>query len=176
VLVLKACTITSCQHLFFFNILFVWVFCLHVCLCTTCTPDAWGGGEPPHGCWELNPVPLQEQVLLTTEPTLHPQNPLLGQVLRCMLVIPECKRLRQEDQYKLKAGLDNIVAPWLKANKLNKTPVLGGRKKEESKVGVPHLFLGNSVFSHYYYYFQYFIFLYLIIVGTYIIDNMIFGC
>ena len=32
--------------------------------------------EPPCGCWELNPGPLEEQpVLLTTEPALQPQFP-----------------------------------------------------------------------------------------------------
>ncbi|EGW01477.1 E3 ubiquitin-protein ligase NEDD4 [Cricetulus griseus] len=31
------------------------------------------GCEPPYGCWELNPGPLEEQpVLLTSEPSLQP--------------------------------------------------------------------------------------------------------
>lgn len=65
-----------------------WVFCLQVCLCTTCTSDVHTGQkrvsdpsrpgvtegcELPCGCWELNPGPLQEQpVLLATEPSLQP--------------------------------------------------------------------------------------------------------
>lgn len=48
------------------------VFCLYVCLCTTCVPDALGDQmrvldplnldscEPPRGCWEPNPDPLQD--------------------------------------------------------------------------------------------------------------------
>jgi len=33
------------------------------------------GCEPPCGCWELNSGPLEEQsVLLTTEPSLQPQD------------------------------------------------------------------------------------------------------
>jgi hypothetical protein len=32
------------------------------------------GCEPPCGCWDLNSEPLEEQsVLLTDEPSLHPQ-------------------------------------------------------------------------------------------------------
>jgi hypothetical protein len=32
------------------------------------------GCEPPYGCWELNSGPLEEQsVLLTAEPSLHPE-------------------------------------------------------------------------------------------------------
>ena len=32
------------------------------------------GCEPPHGCWELNSGPLEEQpVLLTAKPSLPPQ-------------------------------------------------------------------------------------------------------
>lgn len=35
------------------------------------------GHETPCVCWELNPGPLYERVLLTTEPTLQPSDPLL---------------------------------------------------------------------------------------------------
>jgi hypothetical protein len=36
------------------------------------------GCEPPHGCWELNSGPLDEQpVLLTTEPSLQPKQLVL---------------------------------------------------------------------------------------------------
>ena len=31
-----------------------------------------GGCEPPCGYWELNPGPLQEQVLFITEPSFQP--------------------------------------------------------------------------------------------------------
>ena len=69
-------------------ILCVWVFGLHVCLCTifmlkptevrreirspgTRSTD---GCEPPHGYWDSSPGPLEEQpVPLTTEPSLQPQ-------------------------------------------------------------------------------------------------------
>jgi hypothetical protein len=34
--------------------------------------------EPPSGCWELNPGPLQEQqVILTFEPSLQPRRSIL---------------------------------------------------------------------------------------------------
>ena len=62
----------------------VWMFYLHVCLCTTrmCTTEAREGSRSPgtwvtHSCellckcWELNLSPLEEQpVLLTTPPVL----------------------------------------------------------------------------------------------------------
>jgi len=42
-----------------------------------------GGCEPPHGCWELNPGPLEEQpVLLTTDPSLQPK-PGISLARRC---------------------------------------------------------------------------------------------
>jgi hypothetical protein len=54
---------------------------------TTCTPACQkrasdpfiDGHEPPYGCWELNAEPLEEQVLLTAEPSLQPQGlPIKG--------------------------------------------------------------------------------------------------
>lgn len=64
------------------------IFCLLVCLCTTCVPAACGGQkegirstgpevsdgcEPTHGCWDLSP--LEEQpVRLSTEPMLKPSS------------------------------------------------------------------------------------------------------
>jgi hypothetical protein len=72
------------ERLFLFLIL-LWVraFCLHVCLCTVCMPDAHENQKRAsdalelvlqmvvrhHGCWGLNLHPLKEQpVLLTTKP------------------------------------------------------------------------------------------------------------
>ena len=40
------------------------------------------GCEPPCGCWDLNSVPWEEQlVLLTTEPSLQPEMSSLEHVL-----------------------------------------------------------------------------------------------
>jgi hypothetical protein len=74
---LEVCNLlfTFYPFLFFILKLFFlrWVFCLHICLCTTCMPGAWGSGEPPCGGWESNLSTSQEQqVLLTTEPILQP--------------------------------------------------------------------------------------------------------
>lgn len=70
-----------------FFILCVWVFWLHVCLCTTCVqclrrPDAgseWLGVGDTDSCeplcrhWELNQSHLEEpSVLLTTKASPHP--------------------------------------------------------------------------------------------------------
>lgn len=66
------------RHITFFKIIIiscVWVFCLRVHPFTTCEPGTQGGGEPPCGCWQLNPGPLQQQVLLTIEPTFQPHVP-----------------------------------------------------------------------------------------------------
>lgn len=78
---------------FFLIILCVLVFWLHVCLCTVYTPGTvpedrkgvrWSGTEGTDSCkamcgsWELNPGPLLKQpVLLTTNPSLQPSNPVL---------------------------------------------------------------------------------------------------
>lgn len=63
----------------------VWVFCLHVCLCTMCVQYPWGleenigfpgtrvidGYESPYGCWESNLGLVGEQlVFLTAQPSL----------------------------------------------------------------------------------------------------------
>lgn len=67
-------------HGYFLFILFyclcAQVFCLHVCLCTTCVPgdlegqkgapDSPGigvpdGYKPPSGCWETNPQPQEKR-------------------------------------------------------------------------------------------------------------------
>lgn len=65
------------------------MFCLRACVCTVCTLGGYedekkegigspGFGvlhdsEPPCGCWESNPGPLQgQEVLLTIEPALYP--------------------------------------------------------------------------------------------------------
>jgi hypothetical protein len=70
----------------FIFVLCVCLLCLHGCLCSTCVPGVHGGQkrdiqpgtgvtdgcELPHKFWDLNPGPLEEQlVLLTTEPSLH---------------------------------------------------------------------------------------------------------
>ena len=62
------------------------MFCLYVCLCTTCIPGDLGGQkralepldpgadgcELPYGLWELNLGLLQEQLMLSiTSPTLQ---------------------------------------------------------------------------------------------------------
>ena len=60
------------------------LFCLYVCLCTTCMSEAkeaskfirslgtriTDGCELPYGCWELNLGPLEEQPVLLTTVTL----------------------------------------------------------------------------------------------------------
>lgn len=56
----------SLSLILFISLLCVWVFYLHVYLCSTCMPGAWGGGEHLCGYWELNLNHLQEQVLLTS--------------------------------------------------------------------------------------------------------------
>ena len=65
----------------------LWVFCLHVCVCTVCPQRSDesirfpGTGvtdscELPCGCWESNPGPLQEQsVRVTTENSLKSSHP-----------------------------------------------------------------------------------------------------
>lgn len=71
------------QFYFFMNI----NVCSHVCyvhhVCVLCLwmseegirsprTEATDGGEPPKGCWESNPAPLEEgPVLLTTGPALQ---------------------------------------------------------------------------------------------------------
>ena len=56
---------------------------MHVCLCAMCVlvlveasslrTEVTDGCDPPCGCWELNPDPLEEQpVLLTAELFLSP--------------------------------------------------------------------------------------------------------
>lgn len=60
--------------------------CMHVCMCSMCVPGSgrgqkrtsgspgtvvMGSSEPPCEHWE--PSPLQEHVLLTVEPSPHPQ-------------------------------------------------------------------------------------------------------
>jgi hypothetical protein len=47
------------------------------------------GCEPPCGCWELNPGPLEEQpVLLTPEPSLQPHVCSLN-YSRCTILAPQ---------------------------------------------------------------------------------------
>jgi hypothetical protein len=57
------------------------MFCLNIFICATCVPgahrrqkrasDPWSWDyEPPSECWQQNLGPLQQQVLLTTEPSL----------------------------------------------------------------------------------------------------------
>jgi hypothetical protein len=53
------------------------VFCLHACLYKVAGSSETGLKdicEPPCGCWELNSGPLEQPVLLTTEPALQPPN------------------------------------------------------------------------------------------------------
>ena len=54
------------------------VFFLHACLCEGVGSSGTGVTvihELPHGCWELNPVLLEERpVLLSTEPSLQPHD------------------------------------------------------------------------------------------------------
>lgn len=87
VLKLKVCTFNYLYLLAF--ILYVLVFCLPVCLCTTCMHDARGGQKRasnslglgcgitnvcklPFGPWELTPGSLEEQpVRLSAKPTLQ---------------------------------------------------------------------------------------------------------
>ena len=46
------------------------MFCLDVCLCNLCMSGMTDGCKLPHGCWELNLGPLEEQpVLLMIIPT-----------------------------------------------------------------------------------------------------------
>lgn len=46
--------------------------------------------EPPRGCWELNPAPLEEQpVLLISEPSLQPWKMILKSWSR--LLLPSAK-------------------------------------------------------------------------------------
>lgn len=64
-----------------------WAFCLHVCMWTIphlVPAEGRRGCESPGSyrwlwatmqSWELNSGPLQEQVLFTTQPVLHPQSP-----------------------------------------------------------------------------------------------------
>lgn len=59
-------------YLFIFIVLCVWVCLPPVCLWTTHAGD-WRGGESTCGCWDLNSSPLQQQVLLITEPSLQPK-------------------------------------------------------------------------------------------------------
>jgi hypothetical protein len=64
---------------FFFKIIIYSVLPAHV---PAYQKKAWDpiidGCEPPCGCWELNSGLLQEQsVLLTSEPSLQPQEELL---------------------------------------------------------------------------------------------------
>lgn len=71
----------------------IWLFCLLVCLCTTCVPGsteategirssgagATGGCLLPRGSWDPNAGPQDEhQVLLTTEPSPLCPSPTLA--------------------------------------------------------------------------------------------------
>lgn len=70
--------LSVCLFVFFFKC--IWVFSLHICLCTMCgcrfgSPGTGipEGCEPLCGCWELKPHPLEEQLaILTPEPSLQP--------------------------------------------------------------------------------------------------------
>lgn len=93
-----ACRILGTQMTFLKKntIFYLWVFCLHVCLCASCMPRAWRNQkrasdplerksltvvECPHGCLEWNPGSLKEQpVLLICEPSLQPRHNLLSVV------------------------------------------------------------------------------------------------
>lgn len=71
----SALLITFNRHLYFYIILYVWVFYLHVCLCTTYMPCILRGQKrtlnplKPElqtcGCWDSNVGPLEEQALLS---------------------------------------------------------------------------------------------------------------
>lgn len=76
----------------------VWVFCLHLHMCATCVPGAWGGQmkalDPMPGLtyrlctimWVLglNLGPLKkQQVLLTTQPSLWPPWSFLSLLAVC---------------------------------------------------------------------------------------------
>ena len=55
------------------------VSCLHVCLCEDVGYSRTGvtdSCEPPCGCWNLNPGPLEEQPMLLLELSLQPRNVL----------------------------------------------------------------------------------------------------
>jgi hypothetical protein len=72
------------------------VLCVHVCLCTVCVqclqrPEEGAGSAgtrvaavsvPLCACWKLNPGPLKDQVLLTTEPSLQPLNIIFKKKIR----------------------------------------------------------------------------------------------
>lgn len=54
-----------------------YLFCLHVCLCTTAMPglinlksELTVVYELPYGCWELSPGSVQKQMLLTAKSSL----------------------------------------------------------------------------------------------------------
>lgn len=97
-----------------FFILCVMVFCLHICLGTTCMLGAHGGQKRaayplglelemvvlPRGCWESNPCPLGEQpVLLTPAPGKsfrcehETAGPLSGRCVSCGPASPPDEKL-----------------------------------------------------------------------------------
>jgi hypothetical protein len=66
----------ACLRIFFFFLFYVYEYTVAVFRDTRRGHQIpiTDGCEPPCGCWELNSGPLEEQsVLLTTEPSLHPQ-------------------------------------------------------------------------------------------------------
>lgn len=75
---------------------FIWVFCLHVCLCTVDVPSACRGHQTSWNCthrgcelpcryWERNPDSLEEQPeLLITEPSLQPHLTTLKKENTCI--------------------------------------------------------------------------------------------
>lgn len=54
------------------------VFCLHICLCESVRflgTVATDSCEPPCGCWDLNPSPLEEQLVGTLNHWTIPLDP-----------------------------------------------------------------------------------------------------
>lgn len=80
------CIILKWEKVTLFYLLYIWVFCLWVCLYSTCVSVSRvqikvsdplelesKSYEPPCRCWELHPSPLKEQpVFWTTEPSVQP--------------------------------------------------------------------------------------------------------
>ena len=53
------------------------MFCLDVCLCNLCMSGMTDGCKLPHGCWELNLGPLEEQpvlLMINSETHTHPED------------------------------------------------------------------------------------------------------
>lgn len=73
----------NCLSLYMQTSFGVWAFCLHLCAHCACRSQQrtlnplkleLPVAVSPHGCWALNPDPLQEQqVLSTTKPSFQPQ-------------------------------------------------------------------------------------------------------